>query len=167
MDEKYCVKCGEKLVLKELETEGMVPFCNKCKEFRFPKYNVAVSMIVINKENNSILLIKQYGKDAFILVAGYVNKGERAEEAVLRELKEETGMRAVDLIFNQTSYFEPSNTLMCNFTVFVDDDKEMTPNKEIDFYKWFSFEEAAKNIMKGSLAQKFLNAYLDKTSLEK
>ena len=55
-------------------------------------YNVAVSMIVINKQTNKILLIKQYGNPFYILVAGYVNRGEGLERAVAREVKEETGM---------------------------------------------------------------------------
>lgn len=47
---KFCHECGTKLTQKELENEGMVPFCPKCEAFRFPMYNVAVSMIVINKQ---------------------------------------------------------------------------------------------------------------------
>ena len=113
----YCVECGTKLTMKWLEDEGDVPYCEKCGEFRFPMYNVAVSMIVVNRKNGKILLIKQYGKDRNVLVAGYVNRRERAEDAVVREISEETGMRVSDMTFNRTEFFEPTNTLMCNFTV--------------------------------------------------
>lgn len=37
----------------------------------------------------------------------------------------------------------------------------MSPNGEIDSYQWFSPDEARRNIRPDSLAQKFLNAYLD------
>ena len=161
MSEKYCQVCGSELIEKELEGEGLVPFCPACNEFRFPMYNVAVSMIVINKKTNKILLIKQYGRDFYILVAGYVNRGEQLEHAVVRELKEETGMTASHIRFNRTKFFEPSNTLMCNFTVYVDSDSELSTNKEIDSFNWFSFDDARKNIKPGSLAAEFLNAYLD------
>ena len=57
--------------------------------------------------------------------------------------------------FNRTSFFEPSNTLMCNFTAFVNDASEMSPNGEIDSYQWFTPDEARKNIRPDSLAQKF------------
>lgn len=160
MEEKYCEKCGSKLIEKELEDEGIIPFCENCNEFRFPMYNVAVSMIVIDKSTDRILLIKQYGRDFFILVAGYVNRGEQLEHAVIREIKEETGMTVASIRFNRTKFFEPSNTLMCNFTAFVNNDSELSPNKEIDSYEWFSFEDARKNIKPGSLAAEFLNAYL-------
>lgn len=99
--EKYCKECGEKLIIKKLEGEGNIPYCPKCKEYRFPKFNVAISTIVVNKENDNILLIKQYGRDAYILVAGYVNLGESLEETVVREVKEETGMNVTSFIYNR------------------------------------------------------------------
>ena len=87
---KHCRECGTELIEKELEHEGMVPFCPRCGEYRFPQYNVAVSMIVVNEENRKTLLVKQYGRDFFRLVAGYVNRTETLEHAAARELKEET-----------------------------------------------------------------------------
>ena len=158
---KYCIECGTALIDKELEHEGIVPFCPNCQEYRFPVYNVAVSMIIVNEENQKTLLVKQYGKDFFRLVAGYVNREETLEHAAVRELKEETGMTARRIVFNRTRFFEPSNTLMCNFTVFVEDDHELKPNYEIDSCEWFSFDDARRNIDPKILAGIFLNAFLD------
>ncbi len=164
MIEKYCSECGCKLELKTLDNEGIIPYCKRCNEFKFPKYNVAVSMIVINEENNKILLIQQYNKPIYILVAGYVNIGESLEEALKREIKEETGMSVDYSIYNKAKYFEPSNTLMCNFTAFVKNDKEFKPNREIDLYSWFGFDDAKTNIKENSLAKEFLLYYLDKNN---
>ena len=50
---------------------------------------------------------------------------------------------------------------MCNFTAFVKDDSELSPNQEVDSYQWFTPDEARKNIRPNSLAERFLNAYLD------
>ena len=157
----YCPVCGTQLTDRELEHEGIVPFCPRCGEYRFPMFNIAVSMIVVNESNGKMLLIKQYGKDFYRLVAGYVNRTETLEHAAVRELKEETGMTAVRISFNRTRFFEPSNTLMCNFTVFVKDDSELSPTYEIDSCAWFTFEDAQKNVNPEILAGRFLNAYLD------
>lgn len=166
MKGKYCQECGTPLVERYLENEGMIPFCPKCEQYRFPTYNVAVSMIIINRQNGKILLIEQYGKPSYILVAGYVNRTESLEHAVAREIKEETGMTVSSIRFNRTRFFEPSDTLMCNFTAFVDDDRELCINEEVDAYVWFTREEARKNIRPNSLAAAFLNAYLDESQSE-
>ena len=117
---KCCYECGTPLVEKYLEKEGMVPYCPKCQQFRFPIFNTAVSMEVLSPDKTRILLIQQYGKKRNILVAGYVNRGESAEQAVAREVKEEIGLTVHDITFNESQFFEPSNTLMLNFSCVAD-----------------------------------------------
>ena len=117
-------------------------------------------MIVMNKELDKVLLIKQYGRDSYILVAGYVNKGEDAEDAVKREIGEEMGLQVLECHFNRSRYFAPSNTLMLNFTAIVEEG-EPHPNAEIDAWKWFSVGEARANIRDKSPAQAFLNGFFD------
>ena len=85
----YCMEGGTKLELRHLENEGEIPFCSQCNQFRFPIFNTAVSMIRIDVKNQKILLIKQYGRPDYILVAGYISRGEDAEAAVKREVFEE------------------------------------------------------------------------------
>lgn len=150
----YCQNCGTKLIFKELEHEGQIPYCPSCKEYRFEPFNTAVSMIITTKDFKKALLIEQYGKKRYILVAGYINKGETAEEAARREILEEVGLQVQDLIFQKTAYYEKSNTLMINFIAVVED-MNVTPNYEIDDYAWFSIEEAKEQIAKGSLAESF------------
>lgn len=158
---KYCMECGCELTEKYLDNEGMIPFCSECNEYRFPVFSTAVSMVVMNKNQNKILLIKQYGKDNFVLVAGYVNKGEDAETAVVREVSEELGLDVVGLTFNKSQYFKPSNTLMLNFSCVVSDECLDNVNDEVDYAEWFSFDDARKNIMDKSLAKEFLENFLD------
>ena len=134
MIQKHCVECGTALIEKELEEEGIVPYCPKCQQYRFPMYNVAVSMIVVDEETGKILLIQQYGKPSYILVAGYVNRGEAEEHAVVREVREETGLEVEHFRFSRTRFFEPSNTLMCNFTAFVRTAKALHINQHIGHF---------------------------------
>ncbi len=157
----YCNECGTRLETRHLEGEGDVPFCPTCGEYRFPIFNTAVSMIVMNETEDEIVLIKQYGKPYYILVAGYVNKGEDAEDAVRREVKEEMGLEVIDVHFNRSRYFEPSNTLMLNFTVRTRG--EVSSNREVESYRWFKKEETLENSNPDSLAGKFLKGYLTGT----
>ena len=161
---KYCEKCGAELVERYLENEGIIPYCNHCREYRFPKYNVAVSIITVDYENERILLIKQYGSDSYILVAGYVNKGESPEDAVARELREETGLAAGTVKYNRSRYFPPSDTLMLNFACHIKGSSDLSLNNEVDEARWMSFDEARNNIRPKSLAQEFLNAWLDENT---
>lgn len=153
----YCYECGTRLIEKELENEGIIPYCTKCGQYRFPIYSTAVSMIVQNPSRDKILLIKQYSKPDYVLVAGYINKGESAENAVIREVREEIGLDVKELKFNKSEYFKPTNTLMLNFLCVAESESLSALNTdEVDFAKWFLFDDAKNNIKKNSLAQRFL-----------
>lgn len=155
----YCYKCGSRLILKECfncgVSEGEVPYCEKCGEFRFPIFSVATSMIIYNKDFSKILLIKQYGRDFNVLVAGYVSKGEYLEETVRREVMEEVGLDVIDCKYNASRYFEKSNTLICNFIVQVSSEN-FTLNGEVDSAEWYNIKDAENAIKQNSLAESFL-----------
>ena len=57
--------CGEKLTLRFLENEGLVPYCPKCEKFKFPFFPVAVSMTVVNPSEDKILLARHVGDQAY------------------------------------------------------------------------------------------------------
>ena len=156
----YCPYCGEKLSHKKDGIDGLVPYCLSCERFIYPTFNVAISAIVEN-QNGEILLIKQYKKNDYILVAGYVSIRECAEEALFREIKEETGLIVLSYRFNKTAYYEKTNTLMINFTAYVSNDSFVL-SEEVDSASWFKKEDAIKNIKDNSLAKEFLKYYLEK-----
>ncbi len=159
----YCSKCGEELIEKELENEGMIPFCRQCGEYRFPMFNTAISAIVYHPEGDRIILIQQYGRKNNILVAGYVNRGESAEHTLIREVKEELGLDVIRYTFNASEFFEKSNTLMVNFACRVSSgDLSGVNTREVDFAGWYTPAEARDKILDHSLAEKFLLSWLDK-----
>ncbi len=161
---KYCYECGTALEERFLEHEGMIPYCTKCGCYRFPIFSTAVSMITLNPACDKILLIQQYGRDSNILVAGYVNKGESAEETVVREVREEIGLEVKAAAFNKSEYFAKSNTLMLNFACIVESESlEGLNRQEVDKAAWYSFEEAKSAIRPQSLAEKFLLHFLEKS----
>ncbi len=159
----YCTECGRELVLKNLENEGMVPYCERCGQFRFPMFNTAISAIVYAPDGKHIILIQQYGRKQNILVAGYVSRGESTEETLVREIREELGLEVTDYTFNASSFFERSNTLMVNFACRVSSDSlEGVNHEEVDLARWYTPEEAKENILENSLAKRFLLKWLDK-----
>ena len=148
----YCPECGTKLIKKQDGNEGMVDYCEKCGKFHYPTFNSAISTIVI--KDDQVLLIKQYGRDSYILVAGYISKGENAKETLIREVKEETNLEVVDYLYNDNFYFSRSNTLMHNYISYVRGEVQLT--NEVDEATYFSYHDAYVNIRHSSLAKKFL-----------
>lgn len=152
----YCTDCGEKLTLMFKQDEGLVPYCKKCAEYRFPRFATAVSMVVTNRTKDKILLAKHLGSDDYILFAGYIKKGETAEKAVTREFKEETRLDTVKFKYMGSRYHEPKNVLMLNYLIMAENGEMSLDENELSNAEWFEPEEAVKAIRKDSVAEAFL-----------
>lgn len=112
-----------------------------------------------------ILLIQQYGNPNNILVAGYVGRGESIEDALIREIKEETNLDVVEFQFNASYFYEKNNVLMVNFACRIKDSTILCCNHEIDQANWFFPMQAKEIIYPNSLAQKFLNGWLEQQGM--
>jgi mutator protein MutT len=102
----------------------------------------------IKNEKNELLIIYRKGK--WDLPKGKMDKGETAEECVVREVKEETGLRDVQLIAPLTTtyhtYHEGSRFILKETTWFrmkADSKEELIPQKEEDINeaKWANEKE--------------------------
>jgi len=104
---RYCFHCGKKVDYK-LETSSIYPFCNKCKTVFYENPNPVVSSIVVNSNREILLVLRDREPLAgkWCLPSGFVEVNETIEEAVLRELKEETGIDGkVIRLLDTVSYF--------------------------------------------------------------
>lgn len=162
----FCRDCGEKLALRFLENEGLVPYCGKCGSFKFPLFPVAVSMTVVNRAEDKILLAKHKNEEDFTLVAGYIKKGENAEKTIPRELKEETRLTAIKWRFYASRYHDAHDVLMLNFVVTAEDG-EITVNDELEEARWCTPDEAKALIRKNSTAEYFLLGALNELGKKK
>ncbi len=157
----HCLECGEKLTLRFCENEGLIPYCVRCQKFKFPPFNSAVSMVVVNRAQDRVLLARHKKQNDFILFAGYIRKGETAERAVVRELREETGCDTVKFRYMSSRYHEPRNVLMFNFIVVAETGEISVNPDEVDEARWFTFEEALESVQKNSTAKVFLTKAIE------
>ena len=76
-------------------------------------------------------MIQQYGHVDNILIAGYINKGENAKEALIREIQEEVGLNVGFYQYNDNEYFKKTNTLIHNYVVIVESE-DFVLSEEVD-----------------------------------
>ena len=115
-------------------------------EQSFPEPTVGA--FVFN-HNDQLLLLKSHkwpGK--YVVPGGHVELGERIEDAVVRETKEETGLDVyeLDFIVVQEFVYDPSFWKPRHF-IFFDyacktNSTEVRLNDESEEYDWVSLEEA-------------------------
>lgn len=90
---KHCLYCGE-IIIKKYEDNVQRDFCPACNSFFYENPLPVVSAIL--ESSRQILLVKRDrapSKGLWCLPTGFAEAGESIEQAALRELEEETGIK--------------------------------------------------------------------------
>lgn len=146
MHYKFCPECGTKLVDRSAGDDGMVPYCTECEQYWFDTFASCVIVMVVNEQREIALLHQSYISDEHeTFVAGFMTPGENAEEAAVREVKEELGLDVVKLEYAGTHWFDKRGQLMHAFIGYVDK-KPFTLSSEVDSAAWVNFAEAPERM---------------------
>ena len=130
------------------------------RKFRFMKRDQLVREfsaggVVFKKDNNIIryLLIKD-SQNHWTIPKGHIETGEEPKEAALREIKEETGLKKLNIAreLESTRYFYCRGKDIIHKTIYLylieaEDNEELNPDKkEVKGAMWFTGKEAIKNV---------------------
>ena len=142
MKYKYCPQCGRKLIDRIAGDDGKVPFCENCDKFWFDTFASCVIIMVINEFEEIVLLQQSYMSSEYRnFVSGYMVPGENAEDAAMREVKEELGLTLDKLEPSGTWWFEEGDMLMHGFIGYAKK-QELTLSQEVDSAEWIPIAKA-------------------------
>ncbi|TQJ60375.1 NAD+ diphosphatase [Arthrobacter sp. SLBN-83] len=145
----HCPRCGTPT---QVEAGGWVRRCPADNSEHFPRTDPAIIVTVVGPDGR--LLLGGGGPlDArnYSTLAGFVEPGESLEEAVVREIQEEVGVRVTACQYLGSQSWPFPASLMLGFTA-VTEDAEATPDGvEVTRARWFSREELQEAVLSGEI----------------
>lgn len=128
---RFCGCCGARYVHSETQ-RAMV--CPSCGHITFPRISPIVIAAVIDGDR---ILCARYNRkhynnrsNQFVLLAGYVEIGESYEDAVRREIREETGLEIRKIRYVVSQPWPFSQTSIAGFYVEADSRKPLTRQED-------------------------------------
>jgi NAD+ diphosphatase len=135
---RFCATCAAPL---RWDVPGLVKICENVREEHrhFPRIDPATIMLVHDGER--MLLGRQSGwpSGMYSTLAGFVDAGESAEEAVAREVLEESGVRISDVRYFGSESWPFPRSLMLGFTARAES-TEIVRGDELEDVRWFDVE---------------------------
>ncbi|EON24676.1 MULTISPECIES: NAD(+) diphosphatase [Nocardioides] len=138
---RFCPRCGGGL---ESTHAGHELTCTACGKSQFPRTDPAVIMAVTSGEPGSdeerILLGRQasWPEGRFSTLAGFCEPGETLEDAVRREVMEETGVLVGDVAYFGNQPWPLPGSLMLGFTARALTHEIEVDGTELAEARWFS-----------------------------
>jgi NAD+ diphosphatase len=146
---RFCGVCGSPTRSAEA---GHVRVCTEesCGESHFPRTDPAI--IVLVTDGDRCLLGRQavWPEGRYSTVAGFVEPGESLEEAVAREVAEETGVLVGRVEYHSSQPWPFPASLMLGFTAEAES-TAITLDDELVDARWFSRSELAEEVERGAL----------------
>ena len=153
----HCPGCGQKLTARPIGDEGLVPWCERCDRPWFDTFSTCIIAAVMNAQGQVLLQREARRPDREVLVAGYIQPGETAEDAVRREIAEETGLTAASLRYVASYPHMNGDMLMLAFCAKAEGDARPASGEVISS-RWCTVKEAVQALREGSIAQQLVMA---------
>jgi NAD+ diphosphatase len=146
----FCSRCGHETVIQQA---GHVRRCPNCGTEHYPRTDPAVIVIVTDTDGRALLGHNPNWPDnRFSTLAGFVEPGESAEMAVVREIAEEAGVQLVDVTYLGSQPWPFPQSLMLGFTArAADPSTTLADGVEITEVRWFTHDELTAAIEAGEV----------------
>jgi len=139
---RFCGTCGSRTLAAK---SGHVLICTdaSCRTEQFPRLDPAI--IVLVKDGDRALLGRQamWPVGLYSTSAGFVEPGESLEDAVAREVFEETGVHVDTIEYHSSQPWPFPASLMLGFTARAITHAVHLHDQELEDARWFSRDDIA------------------------
>jgi NAD+ diphosphatase len=135
---RFCANCGAPTRVAEA---GHLRVCPRCGAHHHPRTDPVVIMLV--HDGDRVLLGRQatWPERRYSALAGFVEPGESLEEAVVREVREESGVEIEEPAYSSSQPWPFPTSLMLGFHARYAGGEPEVRDRELEDVRWFHREE--------------------------
>jgi NAD+ diphosphatase len=139
---RFCGNCGAQTVPAK---NGHVLVCTdpSCRNEQFPRIDPAIIVLVSDGEHALLGRQASWPVGRYSTIAGFVEPGESLEDAVAREVFEETGITVDRIEYHSSQPWPFPASLMLGFTAHAVTTEVQLRDEELEDARWFTRADVA------------------------
>jgi NAD+ diphosphatase len=139
---RYCGTCGAPTLTTR---GGHVLVCTNlaCRHEQFPRLDPAIIVLVSDGERALLGRQASWPVGRYSTIAGFVEPGESLEDAVAREVYEETGIEVDEIEYHSSQPWPFPSSLMLGFTAHALTTEIHMRDEELEDAQWFTRADIA------------------------
>jgi len=155
---KFCGVCGGQM---KFHTD-ISKRCEMCGKEVWPQLATAI-IVLIRKGKDQVLLARgrNFKSEFYGLIAGFVETGETLEQAVEREVMEETGLRINNIRYFDSQPWPYPSGLMVGFTADYESGEIHVQREELKKCAWFHRDHLPTLPEKLSIARRLIDYWIE------
>ena len=134
--------------------------CEHCGKEVWPQLATAIIVRITRDDEILMARARNFRGDFYGLIAGFVETGETLEEAVVREVHEETGLEIKDIRYFGSQPWPYPSGLMVGFTAHYAGGQIHVQREELKNVAWFHRDHLPKLPEKLSIARQLVDDWL-------
>lgn len=140
--QKYCGRCG---ALSRAESGGNTRVCisTQCGIRIFPRVDPAIIVLVSDRDRCLLGRQSNWPEGRYSTIAGFVEPGESLEDAVQREVLEETNIAVHNILYHSSQPWPFPSSLMLGFSADALTGEIALNDGELADAQWFTRKELA------------------------
>jgi NAD+ diphosphatase len=144
---RFCAQCGS---ATRMASAGWVRRCPECRASHFPRTDPVVIMLAIHGDRALLGRNRRRAGARFSCLAGFVEPGETLEEAVRREVREESGIRCGRVRYLAAQPWPFPSSLMIGFLAEALTEEITVDPEELAEARWFSRDEIREMVARAA-----------------
>ncbi|MDH4109935.1 MAG: NAD(+) diphosphatase [Gammaproteobacteria bacterium] len=145
--QQFCGRCGTPM---RTESGGNSRLCTNdgCGLRIFPRVDPAIIVLVSSGDRCLLGRQRSWPEGRYSTIAGFVEPGESLEDAVMREVQEETNVIVDDVRYHSSQPWPFPSSLMLGFTAAASTGEIALNDGELEDARWFTRKELASGFPK-------------------
>ncbi len=142
---RYCAACGAPT---RAASAGHVMKCTNdaCGIDHFPRLDPAIIVLVTDGERALLGRQAAWPAGRYSTIAGFVEPGESLEDAVAREVLEETGVTVLESTYHSSQPWPFPSSLMIGYTALASAQSVPRADEELEDVRWFTRQQIASGV---------------------